>query len=202
LKFFEARQQDIPDPAMLNLKPPQITGVGSNRTISLQMLAKKGAVIVGKAENANDKTIALQPDAAQNVQFADHFSQMIKGMIDEYIEQNSLNAPAPLPDEADLPDMNADCVTNISSLDLAEHNINSIIWATGFNCDFSYIKLPVTGADGIPLHDNGSATVEGLYFIGLPWLRKRKSSLIYGAKDDAEFIAEQVYKHALSMHTT
>lgn len=191
MKFFDARLQDI-DPAMANMKPPQLTGVGGSRTISLQMLAKKGAVITGKAENAADKTISLQPNAARHVQFGDQTSQMIKGMIDEAIAANKIDAPLPSPDVADEPDANAACATNISSLDLAEHNITNIIWATGFNCNFNYLKLPVLDDEGMPAHDNGSSPVEGLYFVGLPWLRTRKSSLIYGAKEDAAFVADKV----------
>jgi putative flavoprotein involved in K+ transport len=201
MKFFDMRPQDVPDPAMLHMKPPQLTGVGGNRTISLQMLARKGAVITGKADNANGKTIQLQPNAAKHVQFADHFSQMIKNTIDEVIGQQQLDTPPPSPDEADMPDADAGCVTEMTALDLAENNINSIIWATGFNCNFSYIHLPVLDAVGLPKHENGCTTVEGLYFVGLPWLRTRKSLLIYGAKDDAEFIVEQVVQNFSSINT-
>lgn len=201
LKFFDARIQDI-DPAMLNMKPPQLTGVGTNRTISLQLLAKKGAIIIGKTENGLGKTIALQLNAAQHVQFADQTSQTIKSMIDEAIAKNNIDAPVAAPDEADAPDSDADCVTNIASLNLEEHQISNIIWATGFNCNFRYIRLPVLDDQGMPVHDNGISAVEGLYFTGIPWLRSRKSSLIYGAKEDAEFIAEKVYNHSLALQAT
>jgi putative flavoprotein involved in K+ transport len=200
MKFFDMRQQDIPDPVMLHLKPPQLTGIGGNRTISLQMLAKKGAVINGKTESAQQKKIFLQPNASQHIQFADQFSQQAKSMVDEFIAKNNIDAPPPSPDEADQPDPDSSCATNISVLDLEEHNISSIIWATGFNCDFSYIKLPVINAEGWPIHDSGIAAVDGLYFVGLPWLRTRKSLLIYGAKDDAAFIADKVYQQALAYH--
>ena len=94
-----------------------------------------------------------------------------------------------------MPDASAGCATEMTALDLEENNINNIIWATGFNCNFSYIKLPVLDADGLPKHENGITSIEGLYFVGLPWLRTRKSLLIYGAKDDAEFIVEQVVQN-------
>jgi putative flavoprotein involved in K+ transport len=200
MKFFDMRLQDVPDPVMLHLKPPQLTGIGSNRTISLQMLAKKGAVIIGKTDSAQHKKILLQPNAAQHIQFADHFSQQIKNAVNEFITKNNIDAPAPSHDEADQPDPDSGCATNISVLNLEEHNIGSIIWATGFNCDFSYIKLPVINAEGLPIHDNGIAAEDGLYFVGLPWLRTRKSLLIYGAKDDAAFIAEKAYQQSPAYH--
>ena len=120
---------------------------------------------------------------------------MIKNTIDEIIGKQKLEAPPPTPDEADMPDTSAGCATEMTALDLEENNINSIVWATGFNCNFSYIKLPVLDADGLPKHENGITSIEGLYFVGLPWLRTRKSLLIYGAKDDAEFIVEQVVQN-------
>lgn len=192
LKFFEARTKDTTDPVQINMKPPQLTGIGGDRTISLQMLAKKGAVVLGKANDAGNHMILLQPDAAKHVQFADQISQMVKGRIDELIINKKLDVPIPLHDEADMPDPDASCVTDISILDLTEHNIHTIIWATGFNCTYDYIRLPVLNEAGMPIHENGVSEIEGLYFLGLSWLRTRGSSLIHGSKNDAEFIVAAI----------
>ena len=69
----------------------------------------------------------------QHVKFADEFSQKIKKMIDDYIMENNLSAPPPHYDEADIPDVDASCASTITSLDLKENNINTIIWSTGFD---------------------------------------------------------------------
>jgi putative flavoprotein involved in K+ transport len=81
-------------------------------------------------------------------------------------------------------------------LDLQKENVSTIIWTTGFTTDHSYIKLPVFNENGSPLHKDGSSPVDGLYFMGLHFLRTRKSAIIFGIKEDAEFIASNVVRFA------
>jgi putative flavoprotein involved in K+ transport len=181
------------DPQMLSMRVPQISGVGvRGKTISLQSLARDGATILGKIENADANMVQLAPNANEHVQFADGLSKMVKDMIDQFIEKQQLAVPAAEVDANDIPDPAGACVNTSTSLDLAEHNITSIIWTTGFDGDFSYINLPALDERGQPKHSNGIGEVEGLYFLGLPWLRMRKSGMIFGICDDAAFIAEQV----------
>jgi putative flavoprotein involved in K+ transport len=194
-KFFDAQASDITDPKMLHMRTPLLTGInGGKRTMSLQGLAKKGITILGKLDNADENFAHFQPNAAAHVKFADEFSAMVKGKINEFIAKNQLSIPEAVQDPDDMPVMNTDCVSSLSSLDWKEHNIGSVIWATGFSADFSYIRLPVLDLAGRPEHKNGVSNIEGLYFLGLPWLRTRKSALIYGIKDDAKFICDKVYE--------
>ena len=134
--------------------------------------------------------VYLQDNAAEHIRFADESSRKMKENIDEYIRKSALNAPAPEDDPDDRPDETAACATSVSSLNLVECNITSIIWATGFTGDFSYLKLPVFNVQGILNLNNGISEIEGLSFIGIPWLRKRKSGIVLGIRDDAEFILE------------
>ncbi|MBC7888565.1 MAG: NAD(P)-binding domain-containing protein [Ferruginibacter sp.] len=197
MKFFNIQTEEITDPAMLHRPAPQLTGTGGGRrTISLQALSKKGVSILGKLENGDDKNVFFQPNAALHVQFADGFSKQVKEMIDEFILRKELVAPAPEEDMADMPDMDARCISSDTSLNLRDHHISSIIWSTGFSADFNYIKLPVFDDDGNPIHRQGLSAVEGLYFLGFPWLRTRGSGIIFGIKDDAEFITEKVHRYS------
>ena len=66
---------------------------------------------------------------------------------------------APHYDEADIPDVNASCACSVTSLDLKANNINSIIWCTGFDVDFSYIKLPVFDNESKLIHKDGIPTI-------------------------------------------
>jgi len=198
MKFFDMRVEELPDPKMVNMKVPQLTGThGGRRTISLQSLAKKGITILGKMENADGQNLFFQPNASMHVKFADEFSKKVKGMVDEFILKNQITAPPPETDHEDIPDIDASCASSVSSLNLEEHNILSVIWTTGFGGNFSYIKLPVLDEAGNPRHQDGVSPVAGLYFLALPWLRARKSVTIYGIKEDAEFIAEKVYNYSL-----
>ena len=197
LKFFDMRAEDIEDPKMLEMRPPQITGTGDGRrTISLQLLAKKGITILGKIDTADEQNIFLQPNAALHVKFADEFSKKVKAMIDDFIEKNKLEAPAPQIDEADIPDVEASCASAITSLNMKEKKVSSVIWSTGFNADFSYIKLAVFNSEGSLLHRNGIFDINGLYLLGFPWQRYRKSAILFGMRDDAEFIADKVYNYS------
>ncbi len=197
MKFFDIRAEEIQDPKMLQMKVPQLTGTGGGRkTISLQSLAKKGIAIVGKAENADGQNVFFQPNASLHIKFADGFSKKVKDMVDEFILKNQLTAPLPEADAEDMPDIDASCASTITSLSLKENNIRAVIWTTGFGANFNYIKLPVLDDEGNPKHQDGVSTVAGLYFLGLPWLRARKSATIYGIKDDAEFVAQKVFSYS------
>ena len=191
--FYDLRTIDVTDPLILKMKQPQVSTVGLlGHTLSLQGLARNGAVILGKTENTDGADVFLQPNATTNIIFADEFSKKIKRMIDDYIQKSQLAAPAPEEDPDDDPVESASFASDSISLNLKENNITSIIWATGFAGDFSYLKLPVFNGHGTPSHKNGISDIEGLYFLGLPWLRKRKSGIILGIEEDARFMARQI----------
>ena len=196
-KFYEIKAEELEDPKMLEVRPPHVSGTGSGKdSLSLQSLAKKGAIILGKMNNADEHNVFFQPNAAMHVKFADEFSEKIKKMIDEFILRNELAAPAPHYDEADIPDAEANCASSITSLNLKENNINSIIWSTGFDIDLSYIKLPVFDSEDKLMHKDGIPVVPGLYLLGYPWLRSRKSVILFGITDDVEFVVDKIYKHS------
>lgn len=191
--FWDVTPKDVTDPQIFQTRNPQISGVGfRGHTVSLQWLHKKGVEILGRFDNANGNTVYLQPNAADHVKLADEFSNKFKAMVDEAIEKNSMDAPPPEEDEADIPDPTASCASNVTELNLKENNINTVIWTTGFGADFSWIKLPVIDEKGNPKYVDGISDIDGLYFLGFPWLRKRKSGTIHGVLEDAEFIADKI----------
>ena len=203
LGFYDAYTDDITDPAVFKIKNAQVSGSGERgKTCSLQSLARSGATILGKAQNADADTVFLHPSAPLHVRYADEFSLKVKTLIDDHIEKNSIPAPLPEIDPDDSPDENASCASDTTRLNLKDSGIKSIIWTTGFTGNFTYLKLPVLDEENMPLHRNGISDVDGLYFIGLPWLRKRKSAIILGASDDAEFIVNHIMETALHRQTT
>ncbi len=193
--FYSLTKDQVRDPAMLKMKPPQVSGIGERgRTTSLQSLSKQGVMILGRADHADKENIYFQPDAAEHIKFADNFSMNIKTLIDDFIQQKNIAAPRYAVDKNDLPDSNASCASAIRKLNFKESNITSIIWATGFTGDFSYLKLPVINEEKAPIYQDGVSPVKGLYFIGLPWLRTRGSVVIFGTSDDAQFIANKIHE--------
>lgn len=195
--FYEIKAEEVKDPKIFESRNPQISGVGTGRnSLSLQSLAKNGATLLGKMDHADEQNIYFQSNAANHVKYADEFSAKIKKMIDDFIIASKLAVPVPHYDEADIPDVDANCASSITSLNLDENKVRTIIWSTGFNVDLSYIKLPVFDNGGKLIHNNGITTISGLHFLGYPWLLSRKSSILFGIRDDAKFIVDRINNYA------
>ena len=90
-----------------------------------------------------------------------------------------------LPDPGDL-------IEPLRALNLRAAGVGSVIWATGYGFDLSWIDVPVLDARGEPLHRYGITHVPGMYFIGLQWLSKMTSSFLSGVGDDAARIADHI----------
>jgi putative flavoprotein involved in K+ transport len=193
--FYDIKADQVNDPKLFEARPPQVSGTGTGKkSLSLQSLATKGAIILGRLENADGYNFSFHPNAAENIKYADRYSQKIKDMIDEFIVSNHLLAPPPHYDQADIADTEASCASAMTSLDIRDNNITCIIWSTGFDADFSYIKLPIFDTNGKLIHKDGIPDFPGLYFLGYPWLRSRKSSILFGIIEDAQFIVDRMRK--------
>lgn len=194
-KFLDVTYSGLEDKAISRMPIPQISGVGPHgHTLSLQHLARQGAVILGRLIGVQENTLLLSDEAAAHVRFADGFSQRQKEMVDSYLARAGITPPPLEDDPADAPDPQAECASPLRQLDLIKANVSTILWATGFTGDFSWLHLPVLDADSKPVHERGISPVRGLYFVGLPWLNSRKSGLIYGITEDAQYIAGAIAK--------
>jgi putative flavoprotein involved in K+ transport len=86
--------------------------------------------------------------------------------------------------------------STLTFADGSEQTANTMIWATGFRLDHSFVQLPVLDADGRAEHRRGVTAIPGLYFLGLSWQHTRGSALLGWVKDDAAYIAERIAQHA------
>jgi putative flavoprotein involved in K+ transport len=87
----------------------------------------------------------------------------------------------------------APCVIEpIRNLNPRDEGITTVIWATGYALDFGWISLPVFNERGMPIHRRGVTDVQGLYFLGLQWLSRMESGLVYGVGRDAAYIADRI----------
>jgi putative flavoprotein involved in K+ transport len=196
MKYYDVLKDTITDPNEFTFTTPLVSGVGiRGHTVSLQSLHKKGIQIMGRLKNIENDTIFFEKNAGEHVRCGDDFSENIKARIDDYILQYGIAVDESEEDEADQPDINASCAQLVLSVNCNDKNINTVIWTTGFTGDFSFIHLPVLTHDGKPIHQNGVSPVPGLYFVGFPWLRSRKSGIIYGITDDAAFIVNEIVKN-------
>ena len=195
MKYLDVTLASLEDKSISRAAQPQISGLGRyGHTVSLQQLARQGVLILGRLLDVEAGALILSDEAAAHVRFADEFSQRLKDGIDAYLEKAGITPPPLEEDPADAPDPQAECVSPLRRLNLHEAKVSTVIWATGFTGDFSWLHLPVFDTDGKPSHQRGISPVRGLYFIGFPWLISRKSGIIYGIGEDAQFIADAIEK--------
>jgi putative flavoprotein involved in K+ transport len=132
--------------------------------------------------------IKLLPDLKESLAKVDASEANITAMIDQYIEKNRVNVSQEvLPKHQD-----GYSVKEVTELDLKTAGISTIIWAIGYNFDYSIVKLPVTDEDGYPIQRRGVTQYPGLYFLGMSWLYKHKSPLLLGVGEDAEYIVDHI----------
>jgi putative flavoprotein involved in K+ transport len=193
MKFLDVTFASLEDKAISRAPQPQVSGIGRyGHTLSLQYLARQGAVILGRLMDIEGTRLKLSDEAAAHVLFADRFSQRLKDDVDAYLLRAGIVPPPLQGDPADIPDPQVECISPLRELDLREAKVSALIWATGFTADFSWIHLPVLSAEGKPVHQRGISPVHGLYFIGFPWLGSRKSGIIYGIGEDSHYIADAI----------
>ncbi len=116
----------------------------------------------------------------------------MKRQIDEYIARAGIDAPPAEPDPAETV---ATRLPNppIRSLDLAVYGITTVIWCTGFQGDFSWVRLTsVLDARGQPVHEEGVSILPGIYFAGLDFATTRKSGTILAVAEEATRLVEHI----------
>jgi putative flavoprotein involved in K+ transport len=195
--FFDVRLEELENPAMQFAAQPQVSGTAGGHTVSLQSLARDGATLLGRVTAADGYLVRLGADLPDSIAFADMKAQDFRNAVDAYIARAGIDASAPAPDpgEPPLPDPGKAAAWDV--LDLQDVGVTSVVWCTGFSADWSWVKANVFDERGRPVHDGGVTAERGLYFVGLPWLSKRKSGILYGVGEDAERIVRHIERHVL-----
>lgn len=168
-----------------------VSGYEGGKTVDFRRLAHMGVALVGLTKAYKDGVIEFEEGLARNIAEGDQAYFDVLREADAYIEQNGLPF-APEPEAWDLlPD--PDCLREpIMSLDLEKTGITTILWATGFTFDYSWLKVNAFDEKGAPFHKRGISAESGIYFLGLPNLVNRASSFIYGVWHDAKYIADHI----------
>ena len=168
-----------------------VSGANGGATVDFRNLATRGMVLVGMTRKFENGVLHFAPDLAHNIANGDASYLSMLDQADAYIARNGLNLPEQPEARTILPD--PDCLTNpVLELNLADARINSIIWATGFSQDFSWLKVDAFDEFGKPKHQRGVSSEPGIYFLGLPWQSRRGSTFIWGVWHDAKHIADQI----------
>ena len=168
-----------------------ISGVHTKMPIDYRLLASKGAILVGRTEGYSDGKLTFADDLAKNIEEGNKSYLNTLDVIDQYIEYNGLELPE-YPDARNLLPATEYEKNAILELDLAEAGITSIIWAAGFKRDYSWLELDIFDEEGNPVHELGVSKEPGIYFLGLPFQSRRRSSFLFGVWYDAKYIADYI----------
>ena len=191
LGFFDRTLDQLPSPTAKFACNPHVSGNHGGHDINLRQFARQGMILLGHVQAAQGKQMILAPDLEENLTKADAFAAQITQGIDEYIKRTGMDVAANNTIR-EVPPTGALTAKPILTLDLQSAGINTIIWATGYKLDFGWMHLPVFDQTGYPVHQRGVTAYPGLYFLGLHWLYKTKSALLYGVGEDAAFIASAI----------
>ena len=168
-----------------------VSGARGGETIDFRRLAGEGMTLVGLTQSFAEGVVTFRDDLQANLAAGDENYLSLLDAADAYIARNGLDLPEE--PEARRRYADAECIRNpIRQLNLAEAGIASIIWATGYAVDFSWLQVDTFDAKGKPLHQRGVSREPGVYFVGLPWLSRRGSTFIWGVWHDAKHIAGHI----------
>ncbi len=168
-----------------------LSGARGGETVDFRRLVTQGTTLVGRTESYRDGVITFAPDLAQNIARGDASLMAFLDDADAYVARNGLD----LPEEPDARKLgpNPECVDNpILELDLAKAGLTSIIWATGYSRDYSWLKVDTFDEKGRPKHSRGVSAEPGIYFLGLPWQSRKASIFICGVWHDAKYLADHI----------
>jgi putative flavoprotein involved in K+ transport len=168
-----------------------VSGAKGGRTVDFRRFAAEGMTLVGRTETFADGRLTFAADLAANIAQGDANYLSVLDEADAWVARNGLN----LPEEPSARVIGPDpaCMTHpILSLNLADAGITTIIWATGFAVDFSWLKTDAVDAAGRPRHLRGIGAEPGIYFLGQPYQTRRGSSFIWGVWHDAKLVADHI----------
>jgi putative flavoprotein involved in K+ transport len=168
-----------------------VSGAHGGHTVDFRELAARGITLLGSAKRCQGGILYFAPDLGRNIRLGDANYLSVLDSADAYVAAHGLDLPAEPEAREIAPD--PVCLTHpVAQLNLRSAGITSIVWATGYALDFSWLKVNAFDDKGRPAHQRGVSAVPGLYFLGLPWLSRRASPFIWGVWHDAEYLAGHI----------
>jgi putative flavoprotein involved in K+ transport len=190
---WDQRYDEIDDLTRARRLPsPQLAGTPERTTLGLNELTSLGVELVGRWAAVRDGR-ALFSGGLRNVfALADLKLGRLLDTFDEWALTSGRDAEFGPPERAAPTRVPA---SPRLQLDLSRGEIRTIVWATGFRPDYRWLDVPVVDAKGQLRHEGGVAGTPGLYALGLPVLRRRKSTFIYGIEDDAREVIDHLARY-------
>jgi putative flavoprotein involved in K+ transport len=189
--LMDERYDEVDDVTRVRRLPSlQLAGTPDRTTLELNSLRAQGVRFAGRFAGINDGRAQFSGSLRNACAMADLKLGRLLDTIDEWVTRQGLD------DEIEPADRPEPTVVDDSpplGIDLRTGEIETIIWCTGFRPDYSWLDIPVIDRKGYVRHDGGVvAESPGLYLMGMPFLRRRKSTFIDGAGQDARDLSEHL----------
>jgi putative flavoprotein involved in K+ transport len=184
--LLDQRIEETDEPGRARRVPsPQLVGTPERATLDLNALRKQGVEVVGRLAGIHDGKAQFSGSLRNVCALADLKMNRLLAAIDQWAEDNAMTG--------EVGPAERFAATNVGEsprLTLAlGTDVRTVVWATGFRPDYSFLHADVFDRRGDLKHDRGVVAAPGLYVLGLPFLRRRKSSFIHGAEDDVREVS-------------
>lgn len=196
IRFVDRPVDTLPDPKDSFIPNPMATGKNGGHDLNLHTLHRRGVRLLGRLRGADDSSFFFSDNLGDNIARSDERVKQLLQKVDQALQTLGM---AVSDDAYDFP-ADARQAQGEPALDIRAAGIAAVVWACGFEYDFSLVKLPVVDEFGFPLTRRGVTSFPGLYFIGMPWLHTQKSGLLAGVGEDAAYLAENITARRRSAH--
>jgi putative flavoprotein involved in K+ transport len=195
---WDQRYDEVDDLTRARRLPsPQLVGTPERSTLDLNALTALGVELVGRFAAVRDGR-ALFSGGLRNVfSLADLKMNRLLDSFDEWALTSGRDAEFTAPERFEP--TRAPAAARLQA-DLRGGEIRSVVWATGFRPEYDWLDVPVVDEKGRLRHDGGVVGSPGLYALGLPVLRRRKSTFIYGIEDDAREVTGHLAGYLAGQH--
>lgn len=160
-----------------------VSGRDGGKSLDLRSFGSAGVRLVGRVTGVEGTSVSFAPNLDEMIAASVAVGDELTKEIDGYIEQHAIDAPDP---DWSVEQWKPGAET--SRVDLLEENITSVVWATGYHYDFSWIDGLSVDRRGYPIQTRGITGIPGLYFVGLHQMHTIASSLFKGVGYDAEYV--------------
>jgi putative flavoprotein involved in K+ transport len=190
---WDQRYNEVDDLTRARRLPsPQLVGTPERSTLDLNALASMGVELVGRCAAARDGQALFSGGLRNVLALADLKLERLLDTFDEWARLHGRDSEVGPPERCQptrVPE------SSRLQIDLRRGEIRSIVWATGYRPDYRWLDVPVLDAKGQLQHEGGVVASPGLYALGLPVLRRRRSTFICGIEDDARAVIDHLARH-------
>jgi putative flavoprotein involved in K+ transport len=179
-----------------HLPSPQLVGTRERLTLDLNLLTSMGVDMVGRFAGLHEGMAQFSGGLRNTCTLADLKMNRLLKLLDDWAESSDDHGALEAAERFEATRVQENPPLGV---DLTKGDIRTVIWATGYKADYAWMKVPVLDPKGYIRHEGGVVDSPGMYLMGANFLRRRKSSFIHGAGDDAQDLSEHLSKYLESL---